>query len=167
MADNPTQIEKLFDSLHQQFGESLHSCVDSFPSSKKIHYLRDDLDKTAAEGRLVRIEELYQAERLASTPISKDPGLGTLDTSIHLFGDVFVIHLICPGGRVIGFSLEAEGLSELHTSVTEWLDTMVETEHSTTDTEWFSPVTFRQFWLRIWALYLARQSKQYQNLVGT
>lgn len=133
MAEHPTQLEKLLDTLHQQFGESLRSCVEYFPNSKTIHYLRDDLDKTVAEGRLIRIEELYQAERLASTPIAEDPDLGTLDTSIHLFGEVFVIHLIDPGGRVIGFSLEAEGLSELHTSATEWLDTMFETERSTSE----------------------------------
>ena len=128
MTKAPGGLEALLGSLHERFGESLRSCVEYFPESKTIHYLRDDIDRTVAEGRLVRIEELYQAERLTSTPIREDPPLETLDASIHLFGDVLVVHLVDPSGRVIGFSVDSEALSELRTLVTELRDTAFETE---------------------------------------
>lgn len=90
----------------------------------------DDLDQTDAESRLLRIEELYQAERLTSNPITNDPELHIPDASVHVFGRGLVVHLINPAGRVIGFSVNAEGVPELHTFVTEWLNTAFKPEGS-------------------------------------
>ena len=124
MIDNTSsEVDELLDSLHERFGKDLRSCVEYLPQSRTIHYLRDDLDQTDADSRLLRIEELYQAERLASNPITKDPELGILDASIHVFGEVFVIHLIDPAGRVVGFSVDADGVPELRTFINEWRNT--------------------------------------------
>lgn len=124
MTDNGfSDLEEFIDELHENFGQQLRSCVEYLPQSSSVHYLRTDLDQTDADSRLIRIEELYQAERMASNPITKDPELGILDASIHVFGPVLVIHLIDPAGRVIGFSVDAEGVPELQTFSDRWFKT--------------------------------------------
>lgn len=123
MSDSsPQDIEDLLSSLKEQFGTALRSCVEYLPQSRSIHYLRDDIDRSVAEGRLIRINELYQAGRIVSKPITMDHELSQLDASIHFFGEVCVVHLVNPGARVIGFSLDSEALSDLQTLVSGWLD---------------------------------------------
>lgn len=99
-------FEALEAFLRSEFGEDLRSIVQYLPQSNEVIYLREDIDRTAAESRLVRINELYQAERLNSSPITADPELDELHASIHFFDAVMVVHLIDRSGRVLGFSVE-------------------------------------------------------------
>lgn len=127
-AHSSSDIEPLLDALHEEFGDAVRSCVECLPRSKTIHCLRVDLDRTLADQRLIRIEELSRAERLTSTPITADTELTSLDASIHLAGDVIVVHLIDPVGREVGFSVDADALPELPTLVTQWVATTVEAD---------------------------------------
>lgn len=118
--------DRLLAHLHDRFGEAVRSCVEYTPDSNRIHYLRDDieLDRSQAESRLVRIEELYHAERLSATPLVDDSELGRLRVSIHLFEGALVVHLVDESGRIVGVSLDptAEpGLLELATDCLEAL----------------------------------------------
>lgn len=98
--------EHLLSTLLDEYGDALRSVVEYRPSGSRIHYLRGDIDRDAASGRLVRIEQLYQAERLNNNPITHDPNLDRLHVSVFLFDGAIVVHMVDRGGAVVGFSLD-------------------------------------------------------------
>ena len=118
--------ERLLAYLHDRFGDTVRSCVEYTPNTSRIHYLRDDIeiDKSQAETRLVRVKELYHAERLSATPLVDDSELGRLCVSTHLFEGALVVHLIDASGRVIGVSLDSTTQPELLTLATDCLDAL-------------------------------------------
>jgi hypothetical protein len=107
-ADTDTLLEYLGDRV----GDAVRSCVEYTPESSTVHYLRDDIDGTAAEARLVRVAGLYQASRLAADP-DGDRTLGRLHASVHLFGGALVLHLLDSAGRAVGVSLDPSAGTEL------------------------------------------------------
>jgi hypothetical protein len=117
MADESPKVdvERLLAYLDERVGGAVRSCVEYTPTTSRIHYLRADIevDKSQAETRLVRVKELYQAERLSATPLVDDSELGRLRVSYHLFEGALVVHFIDPGGRVIGVSLEVDAQGEI------------------------------------------------------
>lgn len=119
MSDNSPDmsVERLLAYLHEEFGDDVRSCVSYTPNSSHIHYLRSDIerDRAQAEVRLVRIKELYHAERLSATPMVDDSELGRLHVSYHLFDGALVVHFVEPAGRVIGISVESDTDLSLHT----------------------------------------------------
>jgi len=92
--------------LGRRFDDALRSIVVYTPNESRIHYLREDIDRDAAVGRLIRIEQLYHAERLNNTPLVHDPNLDRLHLSLFRFDGAVVVHLVDPGGAVVGFSLD-------------------------------------------------------------
>lgn len=122
------RVEKLVAVLQEQFGDSLRSCVEYQPTSKRIYYLREDIEQSAAEGRLVRVENLYQTQRVNREPIGSDPTLGPLEASIHLFEGAVVVHLTHPSGTVVGFSLDPDALPDLQSLVAECFETAFDTD---------------------------------------
>jgi hypothetical protein len=119
-------IERLLAYLHDQFGGTVRSCVEYTPNSSRIHYLRDDIDtdRSQAETRLVRVEELYHAERLSAEPLVDDSELGRLRVSYHLFDGALVVHLVDTSGRVIGVSLDVTARPDLLTFSTDCLEAL-------------------------------------------
>jgi hypothetical protein len=99
-------VDRLQRVLEREFGDALRSIVVYTPSESRIHYLHEDIDTDAADGRLVRIEQLYHAERLSNTPLVHDPKLDRLHFSLFRFDGAVVVHLVDPGGAVVGFSLD-------------------------------------------------------------
>jgi hypothetical protein len=94
--------------LKRDFGDALRSLVEYTPGESRIHYLREDIASDTANGRLVRIEQLYQAERLNNSPITQDPELDRLHVSLFCFDGALVVHLVDEGGAVLGFSLDRD-----------------------------------------------------------
>ncbi|MFC7227322.1 hypothetical protein N0B31_07905 [Salinirubellus salinus] len=98
--------ERLLEVLREEYGDTLRSVVEYGPSRKRIVYLRDDIDRQAASGRLVRLDQLYQAERLNNDPVMNDPELDRLHASIYVFDGATVVHVVDRGGAVLGFSVD-------------------------------------------------------------
>jgi hypothetical protein len=111
--DVPEDVGKLLGFLEDEFGAALRSCVSYAPRSHTIHYLRDDIDRTDAEDRLVSVAQLYQAERLNASLPGGGPEPARLYSSLHVFGGVVVVHLLNPGGRAVGFSVDAGTFADL------------------------------------------------------
>jgi hypothetical protein len=127
MADGPrADTERLLTYLHDQFGEAVRSCVEYTPNSSRIHYLRDDIDtdRSRAETRLVRVKELYHAERLSADPLVADSELGRLRVSHHLFDGALVVHLVDTSGRVVGVSLDVTARPDLLEFSTDCLEAL-------------------------------------------
>ena len=99
-------FEGLLAHLRERVGDGVRSCVEYTPESSAIRYLREDVPSDAGQARLVRVEELYHASRLAATPEIEDSGLGDLHASVHLFDGAVVVHLLDGSGRVVGVSLD-------------------------------------------------------------
>jgi hypothetical protein len=106
--ESESEIDRLQRVLAREFDDALRSIVVYRPNESRIHYLREDIDRDAATGRLVRIEQLYHAERLNNTPLVHDPNLDRLHFSLFRFDGAVVVHLVDPGGAVVGFSLDSE-----------------------------------------------------------
>jgi hypothetical protein len=127
MDESPgADIERLLRYLDGRFGDALRSCVEYTPNSSRIHFLRDDIEveKPRAEARLVRVEELYHAERLSAAPLVDDSELGRLHVSCHLFDGALVVHLVETSGRVVGVSLDVDAQPELLALSTDLLDAL-------------------------------------------
>ena len=106
--DSVSRSGRLLPVLEREYGRALRSLVEYTPSENRIHYLREDIRTETAEGRLVRIGQLYQAERLNNTPVTQDPTLDRLHASVFLFDGAVVVHLVDRGGAVVGFSLDRD-----------------------------------------------------------
>ena len=119
---HPASIADLIDLLKTRFDASLRSCVEYRPQSKRILYLREDVDSATANKRLIRVDNLYQTTRVNRAPIEADPALGQLEASLHYFGAVVVVHLLDRGGRAIGFSVDADALPTVQTLLVECLE---------------------------------------------
>lgn len=111
--ERETGAERLLATLLDEYGGALRSVVEYRPSESHIHYLREDIERDAASGRLVRIDQLYQAERLNNSPITNDPELDRLHVSIFCFDGAIVVHIVDRGGAVVGFSLDPDTHLEL------------------------------------------------------
>lgn len=111
--ERETGAERLLATLLDEHGDALRSVVEYRPSESHIHYLREDIDRDAASGRLVRIDQLYQAERLNNNPVTHDPNLDRLHVSIFLFDGAIVVHIVDRGGAVVGFSLDRDANLDL------------------------------------------------------
>jgi hypothetical protein len=98
--------ERLLEVLREEYGNALRSVVEYSPSRKRIVYLRDDIDRQAASERLVRLDQLYQAERLNNDPVLSGPKLDRLHASVYVFDGATVVHVLDRGGAVVGFSVD-------------------------------------------------------------
>lgn len=98
--------ERLLAVLKEEYGDALRSVVEYRPSENRLVYLRSDIDEQAARGRLVRVDQLYQAERLNNSPVAADPELARLHASVFVFDGATVVHLVDRGGAVVGFSVD-------------------------------------------------------------
>ena len=119
---HPESIADLIDLLEARFGASLRSCVEYRPQSKRILYLRADVDSATAKRRLVRVDTLYQTARVNRAPMETGAEFGRLEASLHYFGAVVVVHLLDRGGRAIGFSVDADALPAVQTLLVECLE---------------------------------------------
>ncbi|MFC6865481.1 hypothetical protein ACFQGE_18700 [Halomicroarcula sp. GCM10025817] len=123
-ADCPPEISRLLEDLRADFGDGLRSCVEYAPSKNDVYYLRDDIDETVAHGRLVRVEELYQSERVGSVPVEPDEEMTRLHAATFLFDEVLVIHLVGDDKRVVGFSVDASATPDLSGMLSSYLETV-------------------------------------------
>lgn len=98
--------ERLVAYLRDRFGEDLRSCVVYETDDREVVHVRDDIDADIARARVDRVHHLYEGERAARSPDPRDPDLGPLYASTHVFGAAIVIHLLDETGTVVAFSLD-------------------------------------------------------------
>ena len=129
-ADPPREVAQLLETLRADFGDGLRSCVEYAPARREVYYLREDIDDTVAHGRLVRVEELYESERVGSVPVEPDPEMTRLHAATFLFDEVLVVHLVGDDQRVVGFSVDASATPDLSGMLSSYLETVFEPDES-------------------------------------